>query len=256
MKKIVLFLSVLLFLTPSGFCLEPVAILGRTFVNYQILKEFQTDLTMGISMLGNQLAVTGSLFRKGSKVRVDLKMPIPGMDKPDEKILIFDQGVLTQYQPLMKLAVRIDFTQLPAELKEQFKNKFAENFPALLAKISSAQVKEVTKDGAKFYLLEIVDLDKLSGQTSAPLKFSMKKVLLWVGQKDFIINRIEFFGESPEPGLWLEFKNLQTTKIPEEKFILQLPDDTEIMDMTGIVKNMVEGMAKKAETSSETAVVH
>lgn len=68
-------------------------------------------------------------------------------------------------------------------------------------------VEEVNKDGKKFYLITVANLEAIQNSMNIPVNTPMlfKKLLYWLDYESLMPVKMELYGETETPGMWIDF---------------------------------------------------
>ncbi len=225
----------------------------RIAQKYAGMQEFSGKYEINMQMMG-----TASFWKKGDKIRIDMVVSQPGMPKPMKINVLIDGEKIIQYQKMLNTVMVIDLNKLPEKMKNQIKQQQsgmvnANTIKDLESTIDKLVVEEKTRNGKNFYLITINDVGKiksmismLGGQQNPQQMFKIKKALLWIGKGSLFMERMELFGETKTPGMWMDLLEFRTDSIPDSVFKLDIPNDAKIMDITDMIKNMAESMKGSA----------
>ncbi len=218
---------------------------------YSCLEEVRGDIEIGMDMMGTELTVPMKFWTKPGKMRMDMKMTVPGMSVPMEQIMVIDSQRMLQYHKMMNTVMTADLTSMPSEIAEKISMTHSsmlgrpDSVSELKEMEDSIDVEERSRDGKKFYLITIRDLDKLGdfssmGGVNSPNVFG--RLLLWIDYDLVVPVRVEFFGEAESPGMWVDFKEIKIEEIPDEVFNPVFPADVKHVDITDMIQGMYEMM--------------
>ncbi len=225
----------------------------RIAQKYAGMQEFSGKYEINMQMMG-----TASFWKKGDKIRIDMVVSQPGMPKPMKINVLIDGEKIIQYQKMLNTVMVIDLNKLPEKMKNQIKQQQsgmvnANTIKDLESTIDKLVVEEKTRNGKNFYLITINDVGKiksmismLGGQQNPQQMFKTKKALLWIGKGSLFMERMELFGETKTPDMWIDLLEFRTNSIPDSVFKLDIPNDAKIMDITDMIKNMAESMKGSA----------
>ena len=220
------------------------------------VKDFQTDLTIGMQMFGKMMKIEGTVWQKERLFRAEMTLPpelMPAGNKPGEPIkalMVFDGKTMWQSLPMMNLVTRTDFSALEGKLKNTPFSKPSYVLPEL-----SFQLSEKNRDGNDYYFLETGDVEDFiqnspvsSVGVNLPANMSFQSVGIWVNKTSLFPELIEFYAQDHTPGMFLQFKNIKTEQgLASELFTFRVPKDAMVMDMTEAVKALA---GKKAQQPS------
>lgn len=222
----------------------------RMAQKYQGMEDISGKFEIGMPIMGMKLP--GTFWKKGDRMRMDMTITQPGMSKSMEQVILIDSQKILQYQKMTNTVITIDINKLPAEMREQMKKiqvpgineDMMKNFIPIIDKI---KVDENTRDGKNFYLITVNDMEKigniasLPGGQQAPQQL-FKKMLIWVRSDSLLWEKIEVFGESDTPAMWIDVIEFKTDSVPDSIFNFEIPTDAKVMDMTDMFKNIAESM--------------
>lgn len=224
----------------------------RMAQKYVGMQEVSGKYEMNMLMMGSVMKIPATFWKKGDKMRMDMVISQPGMPKPMEQVILMDGEKIIQYQKMFNTVMTIDLSKLPAEMREQMKQKqmfmldanTMNNFKTMLDKV---EVAEKVRDGKNFYLITINDLEKIGEMISMPggqqnTQQLFKKSLMWIHQDSLFPEKVELYGDSDTPGIWIDFLELKTDSVNASVFNFDIPKDAKVMDITDMVKNMAESL--------------
>jgi len=227
---------------------------------YSGLKEYRMEMAMGMEMLGSTMTMSGVLQKKGDKARMEMEIPVPASSTKMTVITVMDGAKVTSYQPMMKTAFVINTEKLPEELRKMMQAQSSpmqagdEMIKALAASGITPTVKKQTKDGRDFWVIQIDDVSKMNEKLQPAVRNNgfVKKGLFWVDCSTCLVSRIEFFSPEDKPAMWMEFKNLKAQAIPDDTFVLKLPDDVKVTDVTDSMLQMMSSQPASDVATTET----
>jgi outer membrane lipoprotein-sorting protein len=259
MKKIVVFLCIFGLIVVSAAEVNKEEVLKKITEKMQSGESITAKIEMNMNMMGNIMTIPTTYWKQGEKFRMEMEFKAPNMEKPMEQIMIFDGKKMWQYQKAMNTVMVIDMEKLPEKFRDKIKEQqgmgesFIPDFKKLADKI---EVEEKTKDGKNFYLLAVNDLNELS--ESMPMQKSMgsqqffTKMVTWINKSTYMPERIEFYGASDTPGMWMTFKDLKTgKKLSSSLFTMDIPPDAKIVDMTDMMLNMGKSMKQGTQEGQD-----
>ena len=231
-------------------------ILNKVADVYKGSSDISGDIEIGMLMMGSTMEIPGKFWKSGEKFRMEMKITAPNMPQPMEQIIVSDGKTMWQFQKTMNMVTVIDFTKLPEEMRNKIKNQqnffgLNENFGKKASEMGDKwEFSTKIKNGKEFYVFEINDFADIAG--NLPMKTGQnmqlfKKMLLWIEPASYYVHRIEIYGESEEPGMWIEFRNLNTASISPSLFKFEIPKDAKVMDMTEMMMKMTEKMKQPTE---------
>jgi len=231
-------------------------ILNKVADVYKGSNNLSGNIEIGMLMMGSTMKIPGKFWKSGEKFRMEMKITQPGMPKPMEQIIVFDGKTMWQFQKTMNMVTVIDFSKLPEEMQNKIKNQqnffgLNEDFSKKISEMGDKwELSTKIKNGKKFYVFAVSDFADIAG--NLPMKSGQnmqlfKKMLLWISPVSYYVHRIEMYGESEEPGMWIEFRNLNTASISPSLFKFKIPKDAKVMNMTEMMKKMTEAMKQPVE---------
>lgn len=234
-------------------------VLQKIAERYQNVQELKVDMEMGMLMMGGTMKIPCTIWKKDRKMRMDMLMQQPGMPAPMEQKMVFDDQGMVIYQKAANLVMKFDFSKMPGEAREQVKkqqaffqmDEFTRDLNALGEK---TELNEATREGKKFYVFEIKDLAELAKDLPLLQKQQgqfFKRMKFWIEPDSYCVSRLEFFAETEQPGMWMDFKNYSVGPVPTSVFSLDIPKDAKVMDMTEMVTKMMEGMKQPAGAQTQ-----
>ncbi|MCM8830153.1 MAG: hypothetical protein NC824_04060, partial [Candidatus Omnitrophica bacterium] len=81
-----------------------------------------------------------------------------------------------------------------------------------------------------------------SGMGMQSTQDMFKKMLIWINPATLFPEKIELYGETDTPAMWIDILDIKTDIIPDYIFKLDIPEDAKYIDMTESVKAMFESM--------------
>jgi outer membrane lipoprotein-sorting protein len=230
-------------------------VFSRVAQAYKNFQEGTLNFTMGMEMLGSTVEANCMLQKKGEKMRMEMEMPVPNSPTKMTSIAVIDETKMVTYSPLMKTAYTINIGKLPEEMKMQMRSQaFSMPGDQIAKEIAASgvtpKISKQTRDGHQYIVVQLDDLEKLKGAVPGAVqapKFS--KCLFWIDPSTYFISRIEFFSSENKPGMWIILKNIKAHTIPDDVFVLSLPDDVKTIDVTD---TMLQIMGKRAPDSAQT----
>ncbi len=222
---------------------------GRMYAKYGGAENLSGKYEINMQMMGTTMKIPVMFWKKGAKIRMDMAMSQPGMQKPWEMVMLMDGGKMIQYQKSLNMVMTADLSKLPeSALKQMNQNQFFmfdENTINNLkntGSLDNVDVEERTKAGRNFYLITIRDIDKIGNVMPAPGGQNtgqiFRKALLWICGDSLLPEKMEFYGDADAPGMWIDFQDIKTDTVAESVFNLDIPADAKVMDITEQIKNM------------------
>lgn len=235
MRKIILFLIFAFSIFAQDKSEE---ILKKLSENCKNLDSVYYEMEMNVSMIGNVMKSLSKVWIKGDKYKMISTMPFPGYEKPIETVVVFDGKKMYQFTEMTNIVNVIDIEKMPKEIKEKFKNSQKENLNFGMGNVDFSEIKDIKIEekeikGKKVFCAEIKDVSKLVkpvGSQKIPPIF--KKIILYINSENYYPEKVEFYGEAENPGMWIEFKNIEKKEIPSEIFKFEIPKDAKVLDMT------------------------
>lgn len=217
------------------------------------IQDLQADMAVGMQMFGKMMKVSGTIWQKDKLFRAEMTMPpelMPQSDEPAEPIkvlMVFDGKVMWQLLPMMKMATKIDISELKGTIKNA---PFSTSFYSLPD--VSYQLSEKERNGNAYYFLETKESDRfvqnspVSGMgVNLPTNMSFQSVGVWVNKDTLFPDLIEFYAQNKTPGMYVEFKNVKTDQgLAPKLFTFQVPKGVQVMDMTASMKAIAEKTEK------------
>jgi len=239
MKKLFLSLGLVVLLTGNLLALEPIGLLPKIISGYQSHREFEQEFTISMDLLGSRVKVYGYFRQKNDKYRMDTRMPLPGTGEMMEQSVIYNNNTVTEYDSKRKLVFQTDLGKFSRAGRENYMTGFFYgNIYGLVPCLISGRVREA---GKSFYLLEIENNAAISAHLPLGEKASFfKRIVFRIRRADYLITRVEFFGDSSRPGMWFEFKEIKDGPVSEEKFRLAPVPDAKVIDLTEALKSILE----------------
>jgi outer membrane lipoprotein-sorting protein len=211
---------------------------------YAALQECRMDIVMGVAMMGSNMEMTGVLLKKDKKMRMEMEIPMPGNGQKMTTTMVMDGAKITTYQPLTQAAYVIDISKLPAELQQRMQQQSSpmasgvEMIKELTASGIMPTVKALSRNGRDYQVVQIDDISKLRTATGMGQNNFVKKMWLWVNPSSSYVDRIEFYSPTDVLAMWMDFKGIKAQTIPDDTFVLKLPDGVKVVDMTDAVIKM------------------
>jgi len=231
-------------------------VLGKIIEKYRNIDTVSGEMEIGMFMLGNEMKISSTFWKKEKKFRMEGTIMKPGMDSPMEQLIICDGKKMWQYIKGANTVTTIDFSQFPDEVKNKIEKQQAfggidKNLPEeILKTIDKINFTEKTENEKNFYVLEIKDFGEIVKNLPVEVKHKIqifKKLVILVDPSTYYITKIELYGEAEKPGVWIEFKNLKFGQIPDNLFSFEVPKDAYVIDITDMMIKMTETMAKSSE---------
>ncbi|MCX8082196.1 MAG: hypothetical protein N3D17_02190 [bacterium] len=206
---------------------------------------------INMSMMGNIMKIPVNFWQKGNKMRMDMIMSNPGMPQPMEIYMLMDGQKMIQYQKMLKTVFTFDLEKLPENMKQQMKNNQgfimnSDSISQLYQMIDKISVEEKIKDGKSFYLISIRDISNTGNISSTfgvqSTQQMFNKMLMWVNPSSLLPEKIEFYGDTDTPAMWIDILGLSTEPFSDSVFKLDIPADVKYMDMTETMKKMSESV--------------
>lgn len=258
MKKAGVVLSLVLVATTAFSQVSKEEILKKVVDKYQAVSDVKVDVEISNLMLAGTMKISGTIWKKGEKIRANMLTQLPGMPAPMEEIMVSEGEAMMVYEKTSNMVMKFDFSKMPAEFQVTKNQTFCPMDQLAKSDIAAlgekAELKEAMQQGKKFYVLEIKDLPPALGPNT-PLvpgqsSQSFKRMKIWVDPGTDYVSRLEFFREAEQPDMWMNFKNYSTGSIPASVFSLDIPKDAQIMDMSEMMGNIMKGMVNSIKPST------
>ncbi|MCM8762088.1 MAG: hypothetical protein NC905_00110 [Candidatus Omnitrophica bacterium] len=223
----------------------------RMSQQYSGLDSISAKYVINMPMMGNIMKMPVNLWHKGNKMRMDMTMSQPGMPQPMEQSMLMDGQKIIQYQKMLNTVMTIDLNKLPENMRQQMGKQqvFMMNSDAInqISKsLDKLTVEERVRDGKEFYLITVTDIAGMenfsSGMGIQGNQNMFKKILVWINPSSLFPEKIELYGETSTPAMWIDVLDIKTDIIPDSIFKLDIPADAKYIDMTESVKAMFESM--------------
>jgi len=226
------------------------AFLTRLMEKQNVFKEASGKLEINMNMMGSNMKIPVKFWTKDEKMRMDMEISMPGMAAPMEQVMLIDGKQMIQYQKMLNTVMTADLTKMPADVRKMVSENQTsifggrESIAAMKTMIDEIDIEEKSIDGRKFYVITVKDINKLGKISPAGLNTGnfFKKLLFRIDHATFLPAKIELYGDSETPGMWIDFLEFKTEKVSEEVFNPKFPEDAKQMDITEMVKNMFGGM--------------
>ncbi len=187
-------------------------------------------------MMGLPVKMWGNFWMKGHLYKVDMLTKLPNNTTPVNSVIIFDGKNIWRIGKLM--IIKIDVNKLPKQIRqEQIQNSAyfdINEFSKSIEKYyKQANITEKTMNNEKYYVITIEG--QIIKQNIPSNINGLKKIILWINEKDMLIRKIELYGKGKTPGVSIILKNLSTKPIPNSMFVYNPSKNAKIFDMTNLI---------------------
>ncbi|HOQ81996.1 MAG TPA: hypothetical protein PLL89_02925 [bacterium] len=212
---------------------------------YGDVKELSANFEMNMSVMGTSMKMPMKMWVKGNKLRVDATTHMPGMDQAMQITTLLNDKNLITYNSFNNTIMTVNLSDFSDEIKKKLwsNNNFIfgsdiEIWKKIKDKVT---VEEVNKDGKKFYLITVANLEAIQNSMNIPVNTPMlfKKLLYWLDYESLMPVKMELYGETETPGMWIDFLEIKMSGVPDSIFDVKFPDNAKKMDMTEAFKGML-----------------
>lgn len=210
------------------------------------------NMEINMSMMGIQQKISGKFWTKEGLFRLGTNMQIPDQSSPVESTIVFD-GKTFWNNIGNTMIMKINVDKLPLQFRNTMKNfaSFGMDFEKNINKYyKNINVIEEVKNGSQYYVASLFPKDLKSNISQS--QSSIKKIILWINEKNMLIKKIEVYGVNGQLEMLARFKNLIVQPIPSSMFIFIPPENVQVMDMTSMVANMMTGQMQNMGKSVQT----
>lgn len=237
--------------------LDMAAVVKRIVERATAVKQLHQRTEMTMPMMGNQMRISGEIWQKGNKMRMEMTTPPMNV----KQITVADGDLTQTYTPTMNMVQQINLAKIRAELGPEFAggpqnpgtspnmNPLEGMDPNTLKLLGSDTVA-----GEKVYVLEgAIKLPDERMKAMMPMVPS--SATFWISTKDGLTRKVVMRGENGAEMLAQEFRDVTVNEeIADSQLALDLPEGVQVVDMTDSVIGMYQAMKSGVEADPVPAV--
>ena len=211
-----------------------------------VVKSYRADMVLTMEMMGKKMASKGKvIFKKPDKMWMEMNTDMGTVKM--KQVQISNGKTAWTYQPMMKMATKIDIEKVRAEAKKNLgeHQSYDISKPFHGFKQDSLSCLRTDKiDGKKVYVFEGFPRQPETAQ----MKFAPVKTQIWIGADDGIHRKMIMFNDEGKEMMSQSYTNIEVNiKIADSQFEFTPPEGVQIMDMTEGSINMMKEMKEKEE---------